>query len=132
MNAALMKLREAAKEAAVHAYVPYSSFPVGAAIELTENGQYLQGCNVENSAYSMAICAERNALVQSIAKGVPPGTLKTMGIYMPGETLYSPCGACRQMIHELMAEDAVIYAFCDSAEFKQWTKFELLPDGFAM
>ena len=131
MNAELKQLREAAREAASRAYVPYSHFPVGAAIELSEAQQYLLGCNVENAAYSMAICAERNALVQSIAQGVKPGTLKVMGIYMPGESLYSPCGACRQMIFELMSEDAQVYAFCDTEEFKQWSKFELLPDGFS-
>jgi len=129
----LNRLKQMAKEAATKAYVPYSKFPVGAALSLSGTGlagEFIQGCNVENASYPMSICAERNALVQAIAKGVEPGTLKEIAIYMPGEKLYSPCGACRQVIAELMAKDAVVYAYCDTEEEKRWTVSELLPDGF--
>jgi len=133
MDQHLQQLKEAAKEASTRAYAPYSKFPVGAALSLEgsdQRGDAILGCNVENISFSMTICAERNALAHSISRKIAPKSLKYLGIYMPGDKLYSPCGACRQFIAELMAPDAQIYAFCDTEEFKQWGISGLLPDGF--
>ncbi len=133
MSDALKALKEAAKTASVNAYVPYSHFPVGAALSLDDQGQpgeAVLGCNVENVSFSMTVCAERNALAHAVSAGIAPRTLKTLGIYMPGETLYSPCGGCRQFIAEIMATDAKIYAFCDTEVYREWTIPGLLPDSF--
>jgi cytidine deaminase len=133
MPAALQPLRAAAKAASEKAYAPYSQFPVGAALSLAgsdQTGPDILGCNVENVSFSMTVCAERNALAHAIARGIAPRTLTTLGIYMPGNKLYSPCGGCRQFIAEIMATDARVYAFCDSDDYREWTLSGLLPDGF--
>ena len=129
----LQALKAAAKQASTLAYAPYSNFPVGAALSLAgsdHEGPDIAGCNVENVSFSMTLCAEKNALGQAIARGIAPGVLTTMGIYMPGDKLYSPCGGCRQVIAELMAKDARIFAFCDSDKYHEWSPQDLLPDGF--
>lgn len=61
-------LIEAAKEAALHSYSPYSNFAVGAAL-LSEDGTIISGCNVENASYGLTMCAERGAIQTAIAKG---------------------------------------------------------------
>jgi len=75
------ELLDAARRAAEHAYVPYSSFPVGAAV-LTDDGTLFTGCNVENAAYGEAICAERNAVTTMIAAGESPkvATVAVIGL----------------------------------------------------
>lgn len=129
----LQPLKAAAKEASKFAYAPYSHFPVGAALSLAgsdQTGPDIAGCNVENVSFSMTVCAERNALGHAIARGIAPRTLTTLGIYMPGDKLYSPCGGCRQFIAEIMAKDARVFAFCDSDEYREWSIPGLLPNGF--
>ena len=62
-------------------YVPYSHFPVGAAL-LTQDGRVFTGCNVENAAYGSTICAERTAIVKAVSEGCgfwPPGETGTTG-----------------------------------------------------
>ena len=133
MPAPLKALKEAAMQASAHAYVPYSHFPVGAALHLDGTGQTgdpILGCNVENVSFSMTVCAERNALAHAIARGIAPRSLTTLGIYMPGNKLYSPCGGCRQFIAEIMAKDATVYAFCDTDVYREWSMSGLLPDSF--
>ncbi len=88
-----------AKEAANNAYCPYSKFPVGACT-LFESGNIYTGCNVENSSYGLALCAERNAMSTAIAQGEKSKIIK-IAIYSPKSSLCFPCGACRQWIQEL-------------------------------
>ena len=77
------ELMDMAKKAAEYAYVPYSKFPVGAALECSD-GTIFTGCNVENAAYGDTICAERTAAVKAVSSGhlrllppVPAGVLQT-------------------------------------------------------
>ncbi len=123
------RLKPRAKTAAVYSHSPYSRFRVGAAV-ITEHGEIYQGCNVENASFSLTQCAERSALTAAVSDGVTPGTIKALLIYTPGETAHPPCGACRQVMHELMAEDALVISCCDSEERKSWTGPEYLPDPF--
>jgi len=51
-------------------------------------------------------------------------------IYTPGDTAHPPCGACRQVMHELMAADSLVISCCDGDESKTWTWSEYLPDPF--
>ncbi len=124
------KLKAAAQSVAGHAYVPYSKFPVGAALK-TEDGRVFSGCNVENRSYPLGMCGERNAISAAAAAGVRPGEISELVIYMPGERLYSPCGGCRQVIAEFLPAGAKIWATNDGDTFKEWTAEDLLPDGFS-
>jgi cytidine deaminase len=123
---ALERLKAAAKGASEQAYCPYSHFRVGAAV-LTQTGEIVSGCNVENASYGLTICAERNAIFQMVARGQQ--TLRAIVIYTPTKTPSAPCGACRQVINEFGPEAEVI-SFCDGPDALRKTLSELLPDAF--
>lgn len=124
------RLLEAAKEAAQATYSPYSNFPVGAAL-LTANGEVVQGCNVENISFGLTNCAERSALFAALSRGLPPRSFRAMAVYAPKVELISPCGACRQVLLELMAADCTIVCQgSDPAATRVWTLQQLLPGAF--
>lgn len=127
----LLKARELARQAASRAYIPYSHFAVGAALILSD-GSMIPGCNVENASYGLSNCAERTALFSALAQGHKAEDFAAMLIYMPGETLYSPCGACRQVIAEFFAAETRVYATCDNDNFQSWRADELLPGLFSL
>lgn len=90
-------LMEEARRARVNAYAPYSDFSVGAAL-LCDDGQVFTGANIENSSYSMTICAERVALFSAVKEG--KRKFKAIAVAAStGESAY-PCGACRQVLAE--------------------------------
>lgn len=120
-----LSLMQHASDAKQHAYVPYSSFRVGAALELDDH--IVTGCNVENAAYSMAICGERTALVRLIAEGRDPARVRRVAVHVDGPD-GSPCGACRQMLVELVP-DATI-TFLRSGEPVTCGVRDLLPGAF--
>ena len=100
------KLMTKAKEAALKAYAPYSNFHVGAAV-LADDGAVYTGVNVENRSYGLTICAERNAIAHAVSRGMK--AIKAVAIYSPdSEDPLPPCGACRQVITEFAAKDAVV------------------------
>ena len=108
---------------AERAYAPYSSFNVGAAV-LTRDGRLFEGVNVENAAYPLGICAERTAIACAVVAGYRPGDLEEIAITA------SPCGGCRQWIHEFRFE-RVTYRNADG-EVVTKTPDELLPDTFEL
>lgn len=122
-------LKALAIEAAKHSYSPYSRFPVGAAVT-GDTGSTYTGCNVENASSGLTLCAERSALSAAIVAGEQPGTLLTLLIYTPGDRVHSPCGACRQVMHELMSADGEVLSCCDTEEVRTWSKPDYLPDPF--
>ncbi len=124
-------LLQAAKQAATHAYCRYSDFPVGAAL-LTAEGEIISGCNVENASYGLTNCAERSALFAAISQGHAPRSFKALLVYAPKMATISPCGACRQVISELLAADCPVYC-CggDETQLKAWRSDELLPGAFS-
>lgn len=109
-----------------YSYVPYSHFPVGAALEC-EDGTVYTGCNVENSAYGSAICAERTALVKAVSEGHQ--SFRRLAVAGLGEDYCWPCGACRQMLYEFAPELVLLVARQDHTYVKI-TLSELLPHGF--
>jgi cytidine deaminase len=129
VEAALDQLRSSAKRASARAHAPYSGFHVGAAVADAEGSIYA-ACNVESASYGLTQCAERNALGSAIAAGVRPGTLTAIVIYLPGDEPIPPCGACRQVMRELMAPDAFAVTCCDGEAYLAWTLEELIPDAF--
>lgn len=92
-------LLQAAWSAWERAYVPYSHFRVGAAIQLRD-GSIIAGCNVENACYPVTLCAERTALCAAVTQGLRPGALEALVVVTEAETLTPPCGACRQVLAE--------------------------------
>lgn len=129
VKAALERLREPAKHASGRAHAPYSGFRVGAAVA-DADGTVYAACNVESASYGLTQCAERNALGSAVAGGVEPGSLEAIVIYLPGDSPIPPCGACRQVMRELMAPGAIAVSVCDGDQFAAWTLEELLPDAF--
>ena len=97
-------LMPAARRAALKAHAPYSHFRVGAAVRCS-NGEIVEGCNVENASYGLSICAERVALFSAVARGLQPKELAVSCLDAPSDGpdgLRMPCGACRQVMLELM------------------------------
>ncbi|MCX6136474.1 MAG: cytidine deaminase [Ignavibacteriales bacterium] len=101
-QALLIATANLAKESA---YAPYSNFRVGAAL-MTDEGDVFHGCNVENSSYSMTICAERNALFQAVAKGKKK--FRAIAITSDDAGFITPCGACRQVLSEFNPDLEII------------------------
>ena len=120
-----------AKQGAANAYAPYSQFQVGAAIA-TRSGQLYIGSNMENASYGLGLCAERNAIGSAIADGARPGDIEQLVLFIDRPELFSPCGACRQVMSEFMKPDTKITATNAKGERKDWTMAVLLPDGFQM
>ena len=88
------KLYERAVAVSGRAYAPYSRFHVGCAV-LTRGGEIVEGVNVENASYPLGVCAERAALARAISEGHRPGDFVVAAITA------SPCGGCRQWLHEM-------------------------------
>ena len=108
-------------------YVPYSGFPVGAAL-LCADGTVFTGCNVENAAYGSTICAERTALVKAVSEGHRDDFAKLAVVGNSTDYCW-PCGACRQMLYEFAPDLTVLVARSDR-EFISLPLYELLPHGF--
>src|SRR5271165_1989351 len=100
-----MKLIEKAAEAQQKAYAPYSKFMVGSAV-IGDSGKIYVGCNVENSSYPAAICAERVAITQAIAQGEK--SIKELAIIASSDKPVMPCGICLQVISEFASPDLEI------------------------
>lgn len=118
------RLLEMAIEARKNAYVPYSGYAVGAALE-TKDGHVFTGCNVENAAYGNTLCAERTALVKAVSEGYREFT--KVAIAASGSAPY-PCGACRQSLYEF-APDLEVFVTWDGY-VDRVPLAELLPYGF--
>lgn|SRR5690554_798431 len=123
------KLFEEAKKAMEKAYVPYSKFPVGAALELND-GTIIHGANIENGSYPLGNCAERSALFSAYSQGYKKSDIKSITVVGNTDKPISPCGACRQVMHELMPKDTKITLTNLKGETKEVTIEELLPYGF--
>lgn len=113
-------LLAAADRAAERAYAPYSGFHVGCAL-LARDGRVIEGVNVENAAYPLGVCAERTAFSRAIAEGYRPGDFAVAAITA------SPCGGCRQWLHEMGVERVV---FRNGGRVVTMTPDELLPESF--
>ena len=124
---AWIPLLEAAWAARDHAHAPYSNFQVGAAL-LTTDGGVFGGCNVENAAYPVCLCAERGALSAAVAAGLQPDGLVAAVVVTDVAELTPPCGACRQALVEFAGQLPVLLA---NRHIRQLHRLEnLLPHSF--
>jgi cytidine deaminase len=113
------ELYERAVAAAERAYAPYSNYRVGAAVR-ARDGRVFEGVNVENAAYPLGVCAEKVAISNALVAGCRPGELEAIGITA------SPCGGCRQWLHEFRLEQ-VTFRNRDG-DVVSYTPTELLPE----
>ena len=116
-----------ARTARGRAYVPYSRYPVGAAL-LCSSGKVYPGCNIENAAYSVCICAERTALSAAIAAGEQE--FRGLVVVADSARPVPPCGMCRQALVEFAPDMPIMLANLQGAE-RRTTPRALLPDNFS-
>lgn len=121
------KLLQLAKEARQQAYVPYSKFPVGAAI-ITKDGKVYQGCNIENASFGLTNCAERTAIFKAVSEGET--AFEAIAVIADTTGPVSPCGACRQVMVEFCEPTMPVYLTNLNGDVQQTTVGELLPGAF--
>lgn len=114
-------------EAKSKALPPYSNFHVGAAL-LTESGKVYLGANIENSSYSLTICAERTAVFQAILDG--ERNFKSIAIASDADDFCPPCGACRQVLLDLCGKELEVIMINKKGELKSILLKELIPFSF--
>lgn len=121
------ELLNAALDARLKAYAPYSKFLVGAAVR-AESGKIYTGCNIENASYGLTVCAERNALFAAVGAG----ERKFAALCVVGDTEapISPCGACRQVMAEFKVQRIILANL--KGDVKEYILEELLPLGFSL
>lgn len=121
------KLIDLAIEASKNAYVPYSHFPIGAAL-VAQDGRVFTGCNIENASFGLTNCGERTAIFKAISEGVTD--FKELVIYGNTERPISPCGACRQVMVEFFDKDLPVTLVARDKSTVVMTVQELLPYSF--
>ncbi len=122
-------LIEKAKEASLNTYSPYSHFPVGAAL-LTKDNKIYKGANIENASFGLTNCAERSCLFSAYTDGVRKQDIIALAIYTPTQKLTAPCGACRQVMVELLEEDCKIILANENGKVEEYSVKELMPLAF--
>jgi cytidine deaminase len=109
------------------AYAPYSRFPVGAALR-TQSGAVFSGCNVENAAFPLGVCAETSAISAMIVAG--ESRIAEILVLGPGSRKITPCGACRQRIAEFASDKTQVHCADETGQMTSSPISELLPDSF--
>lgn len=126
--ATINALIAAARDASTRAYVPYSTFPVGAAL-LLPSGGIVTGCNVENVSYPLGVCAERNAVGTAVEQGEQ--LFHAVAVHAPKLPKCTPCGGCRQVLAEFHPKDRDLLVILDAPDgYEIVTLDYLLPRSF--
>ena len=121
------ELMEQARAALNHAYVPYSNFPVGAAVR-TASGDVFVGANVENASYPLTCCAERTAIYAAVNAGHT--VIDAVAVTAANVPTVTPCGGCRQVLNEFKPADRAMTVILDGPKLTILTLDELLPRAF--
>jgi len=121
-------LREAALDAMQRAYAPYSNFRVGAALR-TSDGTLVTGCNIENSVFGLAICAETLAVASAVSQGLT--RFDEIAIATEDNEPTPPCGTCRQVLSEF-APNITVSSYTRDGKEATWPLGELLPNAFVL
>jgi cytidine deaminase len=116
-------LVERAEAASANAYAPYSSYRVGAVARMRDGTEFA-GVNVENAAYPLTQCAEKTALGAAAAAGYRPGDVEAIGISA------SPCGGCRQWLHEWRIDEVSFRR--DDGSIATYAAGDLLPETWEL
>ncbi len=127
------ELCAAAVSAMEKSYSPYSGYKVGAAL-LCENGRIFTGCNIENSAYSPTVCAERTAIFKAVSEGERKFAAVAVAGGKDGKITgaFPPCGVCRQVMAEFCDEKFLIIVVTGENSFREYSLKELLPEAFGL
>lgn len=126
-DAVIAALFDAAAAARERAHAPYSRFAVGAAV-VDETGAVHAGCNVENAAYPVGVCAEAAAISAMVAAG--GRRIAAILVLGDGAALTTPCGACRQRIREFGGPETPVHVAGPEGVRRSFTLGELLPESF--
>ncbi|MBE6664895.1 MAG: cytidine deaminase [Ruminococcaceae bacterium] len=118
-----------AMEARKFSYAPFSRFHVGAAL-LSADGRIFTGCNIENSAYSPTLCAERCAVAKAVSEGVR--NFVAIAVVGPENSQTTPCGVCRQVLYEFCDENLSVLCGGTDENYMETTLGALLPNGFRL
>lgn len=110
-----------------NAYAPYSGFRVGVCLRSKKNNLYV-GANVENAAYPQSQCAEASAIGSLISNG--DKDIEEIVVVGNGNELCTPCGGCRQRLHEFSNEETLIHICNSDGVRKSFKLKDLLPESF--
>lgn len=123
------KLLKKAFKTMQNAYVPYSNFKVGSIVKTTD-GKIFYGANVENASYGLTNCAERSAIFQAYSQGYRKNDIELIVIIADSENIISPCGACRQVLVELINQETPIILSNKNFEIIETNIKNLMPLSF--
>lgn len=123
------QLMDSARNMKDKAYIPYSKFPVGAAL-LLKDGTVINGVNVENVSLGATNCAERTAIFTAIASGYKKGDFQAIAIAGDTVDYLPPCSICRQVLAEFCLPDMPVYLTNEKKEILELTLKDLLPFAF--
>lgn len=122
-------LIQKAREIRDRAYVPYSHFPVGCAM-LLDDGQIIQGVNVENVSFGATNCAERTAIFTAVTQGYLPKSIKAIAVCGDTDNFLPPCSICRQVLVEFCQPQTPVYLTRKDGEILETTVADLVPLAF--
>ncbi|GKW45943.1 cytidine deaminase [Planococcus sp. NCCP-2050] len=123
------QLMESARSMKERAYIPYSKFPVGAAL-LMKDGTVVNGVNVENVSLGATNCAERTAIFTAVAQGYKKGDFEAIAVAGNTENYLPPCSICRQVMAEFCSPEMPMYLTNEKKEILELKLKELLPYAF--
>lgn len=126
-NVSVKNLSKIANDMLDVAYVPYSKFPVGAAL-VSKDGEIYTGCNIENASYPLTNCAERTAVFKAVSEGAKE--FQTLVVTADTQGPVSPCGACRQVLVEFCEPEMPVILTNKKGDIKETTVSALLPGAF--
>lgn len=123
------QLMTAARGVLKNSYSPYSKFPVGAALLLTD-GSVITGVNVENVSFGATNCAERTAIFTALTQGYKKGDFVAIAVAGDTEDFLPPCSICRQVMAEFFTPNMPVYLTNRAGDIKELALKELLPFAF--
>lgn len=126
----IKQLIDYAKKGSNNSYSPYSLFKVGASL-VTKDNKFYKGCNIENASYGLTNCAERTCLFTAYADGVNKEDIIAFCVYSPKNDFVYPCGACRQVMIELLPSDCKVIIACQNDKYQEIMVKDLLPFLFS-